>query len=389
MSTVDKNFLLLYHLIMKKIAVIGGGAAGMSCAVLLAKRGFSVSLLERGERLGRKLSATGNGQGNVTNVRMGAEHYFSDDPAKVARILSRFGAEEAVAFLSSMGGIFLPDARGRVYPAGRQASAVTDLFRRELRRAGVDICLGAQVKELSYDGGFRLAWEGGHMRADAVVLAAGGKAAEHFGTDGSAYALAEGFGHTVSPLSPALVRLRCDPSSVKGLKGIRVDASLSLRRGGKEVFRGRGDVLFTENGISGDAVFRASSYAKEGDLVLLDLLPDVPEERLAAAAAGREEPFLCILNNGLARALYARAKGEELLSLAKNFPLTVRGTAGFPEAQVTKGGIPLRETDENLMSRFREGLYFAGEILDADGECGGYNLHWAFASAYTVAEGMK
>ncbi len=372
---------------MKKIAVIGGGAAGMACAVMLARKGFPVTVLERGERLGRKLSATGNGQGNVTNLRMGAEHYFSDDRDKVARIL-RFGAEETVAFLQSMGGIFLPDGRGRVYPASRQASAVTDLFRLELKKRNVRICLGAQVRELTYGGDFCLAWEGGQMHADAVVLAAGGRAAEHFGTDGTAYALAQKFGHTVTPLSPALVRLKCDPASVKGLRGIRVDAAVTLVREGKEIFRDRGDVLFTENGISGDAVFRASSYAAAGDGIFLDLLPDVSAERLALAAKGREEPLLCILNNGLARALYARASGEKLLALVKRFPLTVRGTMGFGEAQVTKGGIPLAETDGDLMSVFRGGLYFAGEILNADGECGGYNLQWAFASAHAVTEGI-
>ena len=142
---------------MKKIAIIGGGASGMICAVLLARRGFSVVIFERGARLGRKLSATGNGQGNVTNLNMGAQFYCSDDTEKVARALSRYGAGEFLSFLEGMGGIFLPDNRGRVYPAGRQASAVTDLFRRELARLGVEIRLNAQIEEITSRGeGFRL-----------------------------------------------------------------------------------------------------------------------------------------------------------------------------------------------------------------------------------------
>ena len=374
---------------MNTIVVIGGGAAGLACAVHLQRSGAHVTVLERGERVGRKLAATGNGQGNVTNVDCSAANYFSDDPAKVGRALARFGHEDTVRFLESMGGIFLPDARGRVYPAGRQASAVTDLFRGELSRLHADICCGIQVRKLSYDGSFLLEWEGGHMRADAVVLAAGGKAAPNFGTDGSAYSLALSFGHTLTPLSPALVRLRCEPALVKGLKGIRVDAALEVLRGGKRVFEGRGDVLFTENGVSGDLVFRASSYARAGDVLQIDFLPDVGMEKLQDTLVRHAGSLLCVVPNGLGRALTRRAgeDGADLAGSVKRFRLPVKGDCGFANAQVTKGGIPLRETDENLQSVFQRGLFFAGEILNVDGVCGGYNLQWAFTSAYLAAEG--
>lgn len=377
---------------MEKIAIIGGGAAGMVCAVKLARKGFAVTILERGARLGRKLSATGNGQGNVTNLDMGAGHYFSDDNEKLARALSRYGSEEYLSFLEGLGGIFLPDSRGRVYPAGRQASAVTDLLRREIDRLGVELRLNAYAEALSYDGAFTVRFGSEQVRADAVVLAAGGKAAENFGTDGNAYALAKAFGHSVTPLSPALVQLRCDPQSVRALKGIRVDGLLRVVRGDTEIYRSRGDILFTDNGVSGDAVFRASSFAAEGDKLLIDLIPEVSEERLERALrlGSGEDCLLCVVNNGLGRALYKRAGGDKkaLVKLVKNFPLTVTGTLGFARAQVTRGGIPLGETDEHFMSKKRAGLYFAGEILNADGECGGYNLQWAFTSASCVAEGI-
>ncbi len=368
---------------MKKITIIGGGAAGMAAAVMLARKGCAVTLLERGDRLGRKLSATGNGQGNVTNLHMGPAYYFSDDREKVGRLLSRFSAKDTITFLESMGGIFLPDARGRVYPAGRQASAVTDLLRREIARLGCDVVLGAHVDSLTYDGVFCLKWGSGQMRADAVVLAAGGKAAKNLGTDGTAYALAEHFGHSVTPLSPALVQLRCDPKEVRGLKGIRMDAALTLVRRNRQIFSTRGDVLFTESGLSGDAVFQASSYAEKGDTVLLDLLPDVGRERLAAAV--EKGGLLCVVPNGLGRMLAARGNAETLI---KRLPFTVTGTLGFDYAQVTRGGIPLGETDENLMSMLQKGLYLAGEIVNVDGVCGGYNLQWAFTSAAAVSEGI-
>ena len=372
---------------MKKVSIIGGGAAGLACALHLARRKIEVTLFERGERLGRKLSATGNGQGNVTNVHMDETHYFSDDSERVKRTLSRFGWQDTVAFLESMGGVFLPDGRGRVYPAGRQASAICDLFRRELERLRVRICLNAQVKSLAYDGEFTLKWGGGQMNTDAVVLAAGGAAAPNFGTDGSAYALAQAFGHSVKSAAPSLVQLRCDPASVRGLKGIRVDSGLSLRRGGKTVYRTRGDVLFTDCGVSGDAVFRASAHAQASDELVLDLLPDADEARVLQAV--RRGGLYCVVNNGLGRVIEKRAEGaEKIASLVKSFPLTVTGTLGFAYAQATKGGIPLKETDENFMSLYQKNLYFAGEILNADGECGGYNLQWAFATAFCVAEGI-
>ena len=364
----------------------------MACAVLLARRNMRVELFERGERLGRKLSATGNGQGNVSNTHVAPQYYFSDDGEKVARVLARFSCGDAVRFLEDMGGIFLPDARGRVYPAGRQASAVTDLFRREIARLGVIVHTGTRIARLSHDGrSFRLAWEGGAAEADCVVLAAGGRAAPNFGTDGSAYALAQAFGHTVTALSPVLVQLRTDPAAVRGLKGIRVDAGVKVLRGGRERYACRGDVLFTESGISGDAVFRASSYAEKGDTVLIDFLPDVPPDRLAASVGAGEDGLLCVVNNGLGRQLFRRAAGDRarVLALLKAFPLAVTGTLGFDYAQATRGGIPLSETDGALMSVFRRGLYFAGEILNVDGACGGFNLHWAWASAHHICEAIR
>ena len=359
----------------------------MSLAVLLARKGHAVTVLERGERLGRKLAATGNGQGNVTNTDMSASHYFSDDMKKVERLLSRFGQKETVRFLESMGGIFLPDSRGRVYPAGRQASAIVDLFRFELDRLKVNICLKTQVQKIAFDRDFTLEWEGGHMRADAVVLASGGKAAPKFGTDGSAYALVKPFGHIVTETEPSLVRLKCNKDICKRLRGIRIDSALKVVRGDKTIYETRGDTLFTDSGISGDAVFRASAHAQKGDTILLDFLPGVPLERVQAVT---RKGLYCVVNNGLARVLESMSKGDQtrLAGLVKAFPLQVEGKEGFQEAQVTKGGIRLLELTDNLMSKNREGLYFAGEICNVDGECGGYNLQWAFTSAFAVSEGI-
>lgn len=365
----------------------------MVCAILLARKGQQVTIFDRNERLGRKLSATGNGQGNVTNLNMNVSHYFSDDLSLVKKVLNEFSEKDTIRFLEDCGGIFLADQRGRVYPSGRQASAITDLLRHELERLHVTVRLSTQVTALNHNGTtFQIYADKNVFSYDDVVLAAGGCAAPNFGTDGSAYTLAKRFGHHVTECRPALVQLKTDPNEVRGLKGIRVDGIVRLKRNEKTIYDVRGDILFTESGLSGDAVFRASSYAQKNDRIEIDLLPDVPKERLISVLNKHEgaDCLLCVVNNGLGRTLFKRANGDkkQLVTLLKTFPCTVSGTLGFPFAQVTRGGIPLAETTEYLMSRYQKGLYLAGEILNVDGECGGYNLQWAFSSAYTVSKGI-
>jgi predicted Rossmann fold flavoprotein len=391
------------------ILIIGGGASGLYLASQLAKK-RSFILLERGDRVGKKLAATGGGWGNVTNLRVDKTHYLSvaGESDALAAVLNAHTNEDVLAFLQSLGGLFSADRRGRVYPTGRQASAVTDLFRAHLKTAGADIRTGAFVKNLQKRGDLFVAdvEQGGkimQISADNVVLCAGGKVAKNFGTDGNSYVLASGLGHSVTKTYPALVQLKTDPALIKGLKGIRVfDALVSAKVGGERVATTQGDVLFTDYGISGDAAFFLSSYltAENGEKqVEIDLLPNVSKqtleaclnEKLQSGGFERDELFCGILNNQVGRCVMKSQKGENpalLAAAAKAFTLPVLGTLGFDNAQVTKGGVPLAEVDERLQSKKQKGLYFAGEILDVDGECGGYNLQWAFSSAWTVANAL-
>lgn len=386
----------------KIIAVVGGGAGGMLCAHALAEGGENtVFLIERGARAGRKLSATGNGQGNITNLHMDAGHYFSDDRDKVARILREFSPADLLSYLEKLGGLFESDERGRVYPCGRQASAVTDLLRFALERAGVRLLLGHTVCSLTREGdGYRLGFaEGGDLHADVVVLATGGKAAKNFGTDGTGYALARSLGHTLTPLFPALVQLKTETAPVRGLKGVRVHCLVTAFDGDKALHHARGDVIFTDYGVSGNAVFLLSSYLTDAAAprLTLDFLPDRGEEELALflerkeGLCPRENLLGCVLPGALGRAVIRRAgehggfTARRAAALVKGYPLIVTGTLGFDGAQVTRGGIPLSETDGGLQSLRAKNVYFCGEILNVDGECGGYNLHWAFSSAMHAA----
>jgi predicted Rossmann fold flavoprotein len=405
----------MYNIGMDKInvAIIGGGASGLFLATALSA-GEKIVIFERGERLGRKLSATGNGQGNITNLLASETEYFSSEKASAlfAREIIRANDQNALReYFEGLGVLLTADERGRVYPAGRQASALTDALRFFLAERGADIRLSSQVTGLErVKDGFILTVKTGEEKreekvfASRVVLCAGGKAAKNFGTDGSAYALAQKFGHSVTPLYPSLVQLKTDVVHTKTLKGIRVnDGGLTAILPTGEKISLRGDIIFTDYGVSGDSVFRISAFIADkisaGVRLSIDFLPETSEEEILALLRKKRAAFpslaegellLGVLNNQVGRAVMKRAGGDlqRAAALVKNFDLSVTGSLGFDYAQVTKGGIPLSETDENLQSRFVKGLYFAGEILDVDGQCGGFNLQWAYSSAKRVAEAL-
>ena len=383
------------------IAIVGGGASGLIAALSLAERGLQdrIAVFERLDRVGKKLIATGNGQGNLYNAEDGAEHYRNGAFARAA--LARYGAESCAAFYRSLG--ILPVVRqdGRAYPAGLQASAVLDLMRAKLAWHGVRVETGKRVEKLEKRGkGFLLSFGQEKVYAERVLLAAGGRAAPQFGTDGTAYALAEGLGHTVTKTFPSLVQLTTEREPIRGLKGVKAEGSASVVRDGREATRARGEILFTDYGVSGNAVFSVSGAAAEGDATLvLSFLPDIAEKTLEALLAEKQKlPYLPaeellsgILPKQLGRAVVRRAGASpaRIAETAKHFSLKVTGTLGFSAAQVTRGGIPVEEANPDTMeSRIVPNLFFAGEILDVDGDCGGYNLMRAYASARAAAEGM-
>ena len=323
-------------------------------------------------------------------------------------MLDGYSKQDVLNFFTELGGLFFADGRGRVYPTGRQASALTDLLRSYLDKNGAEVRTGAFVKAIqkTADGFIVTVEKDGKISeifTKNTVLCTGGRAAKNFGTDGNGYALAEKLSHTKTALYPSLVQLKTDTVYTKPLKGIRAANILATAKvNGKAIKTAQGDVIFTDYGLSGDAVFFLSAYltGKEDERreICLDFLPDFTKEQIQALLIEKQKnglfasgEILCgILNNQIGRSVCKRAGGdiEKIASLVKNFPLSVNGNLGFDYAQVTKGGISLKEVDENLQSKKVKGLYFAGEILDVDGECGGYNLQWAFSSAGIVAKAI-
>lgn len=382
---------------MKKydVIIVGGGAAGLACGVRLAENSkLRILILDAGERAGKKLASTGNGQGNVSNSDMSIEHYRSGNLALVEKLCARDGLDIFEPAL------FVTDERGRVYPSGKQASALVDCLLRKISASGVELKLSAKVTDISYtDRGFEIAVGSEVFSSEYAVIATGGKAQKQFKTDGSSYKLAENLGHRITPLYPSLVQLKTDTTFTKTLKGIRTDAKVKAIIGGKTVKEVQGDVIFTDYGVSGNAIFYVSPvFSDKCGRIEIDLLPDFDSARITEILMKRYadgyptgEILSGLVHNQIGRAVIKRAATEDvrkILSTLKNFTLKVTGTLGFDYAQVTSGGVDMKDVSDNLESKLVKKLYFAGEVLDVDGDCGGYNLHWAFASAKAVAEAI-
>ena len=393
-----------------RAAVIGAGASGMTAALTAARLGHEVTLYERQARVGRKLMATGNGRCNLTNTGAGPSNYHGEAPDFVRPALEAFPSEAALDFFRGLGLLAREEWGGRVYPLSNSANSVVDVLRQALDAAGVELIAGDRVRELRRVGpGYSVTTESGDKWSfDAVVVACGGLAGEKLGGGRDGYELLKALGHTRTALRPALVQITTEPAYPRSLKGIKADCALRVLSRGGLLTSSCGELLFTETGVSGPAAFdvsRAVSEAGDAKMELeIDFLRDyTPAEVLAhlqnRARTAPELPASELLtgsvHNRLGRMLIKYADVEaaaplsalterELRTVAgacKRFKLPVRGTEGFANAQVTAGGIRTSEFDpRTLESRLCPRLFACGEVLDIDGDCGGYNLQWAWSS---------
>ena len=399
---------------MRTVAVIGGGASGMMAAVTAASEGARVILLEHKDRIGKKILSTGNGRCNFTNIHQEPICYHSEDPLFPWEVVERFNAQAVISFFFQLG-VYSKNRNGYIYPNSDQASAVLDAFRMELDRLRVEIRTGVECREIRPGKkGFTILTDQEPVRADRVILCAGSKAAPTTGSDGSGYDLAKKLGHRILPVLPALTALKCEEKFFKSIAGVRANGSVSIWSGGECIAKDTGEIQLTDYGISGIPVFQVSRYAskllyekKETDAVL-DFMPDFTKTQTDAFLRARAktrpdksaEMFLIGLFHKKLCDLWIRLseiprqrKAEELNSdeiarltdLIKEFRVRVRETNPYDKAQVCCGGVDTREVDpETLESVYVPGVYFAGEILDVDGMCGGYNLQWAWASGYVA-----
>ena len=388
------------------VCVIGGGAAGMLAALTAAENGHRVLLLERQSRVGRKLLATGNGRCNLSNYHVSPAHYHGG-AGFCDFALSQFDVGETLQYFASLGLLTVSEASGRIYPMSNMAGSVLDVLRYALERPEIDLQTGQTVTAIrKMPEGFSVKTETDTFSARCLILAAGGAAGSKVGGGMDGYRLAKSLGHHRTALYPSLVQLKTDPTYPRALKGVKAQCGISICRGSQVLARNSGEVLFTEYGVSGPAIFDLSRSVSAGgsDLTcLLNFFPDWEEaevlhwlsQRQAAMAAHEASTLLtgsCHTRLGQMICKSAgftnqRAAGltrDDLRRIAKqatHFALPITGTCGFDQAQVTAGGLDTSEFDpRTLQSRLVPGLYACGELLDIDGDCGGYNLQWAWSS---------
>lgn len=377
----------------RSLIVVGGGAAGLMAAVQAAKAGASVTLLEHNEKTGRKIAVTGNGRCNLTNLDQYEGAYRGTHPEFVRETFEQFSVKDTLDFFEEIG-ILTTERKGWLYPRSGQAKCVPELLEMKARSLKVKIKTLEHVKKIFFsDNLWNVQTETWTYQGGAVILAGGSKASAVAGADGSCYALASELGHQIIKPLPALTGLKCQNSSLSLWAGVRTEAAVQLFIDGNLSGKETGEVQLTEYGISGIPVFQLSRYVaralaeKKQVQLSVNFLPEYTEEILKQLMKKRkelcpykteEELFAGLLPDRLVRLLM---KQTDPLKAAVDFMLTVKGSLGFEQAQVCSGGVATDEINPStLESRLHRGLYFAGELLDIDGACGGYNLQWAWSS---------
>ena len=403
------------------IAVVGGGAAGFAASVCAASvnKNAKITILEKGPRVARKILATGNGRCNISNSNISLDRYHGQDVSFAENALTQFDFDKTMDFFKGIGILPTELEEGKVYPMSLQAASVVDMLRIRASQLGISEVVDFEVVKIKSSGkGFEIeSKKGDVVRAEKVIICTGGKAAPEFGTDGSAYKLATDFGHKLTPLFPALVQLKCDAKRVRALKGVKLMGYASLVCDNKTLQKEYGEVMFTDYGLSGPPIFQLSRKTGEllnkgyTDIIIkIDLTPgysfseicDILLQRRKALAETAAENYLNgMLNKQIARQILKESdEGLKLNVPSKNisdktikalagkikgWEFEITGTNPWKNAQVTAGGIETGAIKPDTMeSKKVKGLYFAGEILDIDGDCGGFNLQWAWSSGYVA-----
>ncbi len=402
-----------------RIAVVGGGAAGILAAIAASYKGADVTIIEKNNRIGKKILATGNGRCNLTNINLSTANYHGENPWFAGSALVKFDAQKTIDFFERLGVAHKVEEEGKVFPVSNQASSVLDVLRYELGKAGVKtLCESAVSNIKKEDGGFIITFQsGGEFKADRVILAAGGKAAPGLGSNGSGFTLARKLGHNIVEPFPALVQLKLAATFLKQIQGVKFDGDAEIIVNNSTLQKASGEILFTEYGASGPPVLSLSRKAGEClrdrktawlKLTLINTCSREQLERYLASrfSQGPEKDlvfsFVGYINKRLIPVMLKEAGVEDIkkpaslvtawergqiLDLLQDWRFQITGTTSWPAAQVTAGGVSVSEINgETMESNIVSKLYFAGEVIDIDGDCGGYNLQWAWSSGFLAGE---
>ena len=399
---------------MRHVAVIGGGAAGMMAAITAAREGVKVTILEHKDRIGKKILSTGNGRCNFTNTYQTPACYRSDNRDFAWNIIQKFNVEKTISFFKELG-IYPKDRNGYLYPYSDQAAAILEVLQIEI--AKLDICVMTEINVLDIQPvkrGIRVTTDKKTITVDSVILACGSKAAPVTGSDGSGYQLAKLLGHRIVPVLPALVQLRCAEKFYKSISGVRVQGTVEIYADDISLASDTGEIQLTNYGISGIPVFQVSRYVakaiyqKQSVTAVLNFMPDMNKDEFLSFLQERitlcphktlDEFFTGIFPKKLCE-LWIRLSRlpkemrvfdlsgeqlEKLVLLIQHLRTHITETNAFEQAQICCGGVDTTEINpDTLESNYVPGIYFAGELLDVDGICGGYNLQWAWSSGFVA-----
>lgn len=399
----------------KKVIIVGAGAAGLMAAITAARNGAKVTVLEHMNFSARKIEHTGNGKCNYTNSHQLISCYNSGNSETVKSVLEKFSWQETIEFFEELG-VVPREKDGYFYPLSGQATSISSVLRMEAASLNVKIACNIQIKQIVKEQNiFKVVTDGYVYECDSLILATGSKAAPVTGSDGSGYDYAKSLGHSIEAVYPALVSLKCSGKELNLLSGLRNYGKVSLYINDTMCVAEEGEIQFIKSGISGIPVFQLSRFAsvalnsksKNDVRIFMDFLPMYDEQQLKSVIEKR------LVHNGYKNltgfltgllhekvisviALRSQIKGnvtvndftkfqwDKICSIIKNMEFKINGTGDFSSAQVCCGGVSLSELTDDLMSRKVNSLYFAGEILDVDGRCGGYNLQWAWSSGFVA-----
>ncbi len=396
-----------------KVAVIGGGASGLACAITCGERfgKNSTVIIERQARVGKKLLATGNGRCNITNRNAAPEHYHGDEMI-IKSVLNRFSPKDCEKFFAKMGVLFRDEDDGRVYPYSNQASTVLDGMRMYCAKLGVSEICDFEIKHIKKNNGFfSIVSENITVQAENIVFATGSKASPSLGANDSGYKLLQNFGIVPTSLKPALCPV-LTKEKYKNLKGVRSKGIVTLFDGGKKIISREGEIQFTDYGISGICVFEISRFISEcrNPKISIDLMKEYSENHLCdylfkcrkiftntgdilTGALNKKLAQIIVQTCGFSQKTCRELSESDIKKIAhtvKNFTFTPLKSDDYSYAQVCAGGVTSKYIDiDTLVSKTVKNLYICGELLDVDGDCGGYNLHFAFGSGIIVGKSVK
>ncbi len=402
---------------MYSVAIVGAGAAGLALSVMIKRNNpeLSVVLIERLDRVGKKISVTGNGRCNISNISICRDNYHSHSDFNAMSVINQFNFEKTKEFFSSIGVEFRSEGN-KCFPYSLQAASVVDALRFAAEESGTEFMLSQSVKSvksLKKTGGFILSGDNLNIKAKTVVFACGGLAGGNkLGCDNSGFKLIEKLGHQITKLSPAIVQIKTENTLTRQLKGVKVNAAVSVLKNGSVVAKDSGEVLFCDYGLSGPPVLQLSGYCNCDCEIVLDIMPEFSENEISDLIKKRIEVFKNKPMSEFFAGLIHKRLGQIILKYCKislnDFPsclgphniseitktikhlaFRVTGNTGFANAQSTFGGAYINEFyEDTMMSKKVGGLFAIGEILDVCGDCGGYNLQWAWSSAYVCSKGI-